>query len=82
MVRCVAAFSELTCAETAGVFRGVAGHFLRPLGAMLSAPIRAWWARGGRGGKGTPEVEGNGAQWLREWIGSILTPTAAASYTR
>ena len=81
MVR-VLFFSALACAETPRVFRGVAGHFLRPLGAMLGAHIRSWWVRGGRGGKGTPEVEGNGAQWLRGWIGSILTPTAAASYTR
>ena len=59
-----------------GKYRGVAGHYLRPLGAVLGAHIRAWWAQGATR-KDAPE--GNGAQWLRSAIGGILTPTAAAS---
>ncbi|PIL23527.1 hypothetical protein GSI_14839 [Ganoderma sinense ZZ0214-1] len=59
-----------------GALWGVAGHYLRPLGAVLGAHIRAWWAQGATR-KDAPE--GNGAQWLRSAIGGILTPTAATS---
>ena len=54
--------------------RGVASHFLRPLGAILGAHIRAWWVKGATR-KDAPE--GNGAHWLRSTMGSILTPSAA-----
>ncbi|TBU27017.1 hypothetical protein BD311DRAFT_666390 [Dichomitus squalens] len=57
-----------------GALWGVASHFLRPLGAMLGAHIRAWWRKGATR-KDAPE--GNVAQWLRSTIGSILTPSAA-----
>ncbi|KAI1788650.1 hypothetical protein LXA43DRAFT_1024467 [Ganoderma leucocontextum] len=59
-----------------GAVWGVAGYYLRPLGAVLGAHIRAWWAQGATR-KDAPE--GNGAQWLRSTIGSILTPSAAVS---
>lgn len=55
--------------------RGVASHFLRPLGAVLGLHFRAWWARGATRSKDAPEIEGNGVQWLRNWMASILTPT-------
>ncbi|RPD75479.1 hypothetical protein L226DRAFT_430841, partial [Lentinus tigrinus ALCF2SS1-7] len=55
-----------------GALWGVASHFLRPLGALVGAHIRSWWARGSPKGDAP---EGNGAQWLRNWMGSILTPT-------
>ncbi|KAI0642614.1 hypothetical protein C8Q79DRAFT_917273 [Trametes meyenii] len=65
-----------------GALWGVAGHFLRPLGAVLGTHIRAWWARGATRGKDVPEIEGNGVQWLRNWIGTILSagvPTVSHS---
>ncbi|KAI0742750.1 hypothetical protein C8Q80DRAFT_1108991 [Daedaleopsis nitida] len=62
-----------------GAVWGVASHFLRPFGALLGAHIRAWWARGGSRGNDAPE--GNGVQWLRSRMGSILTPTPAANNT-
>ncbi|EIW55309.1 uncharacterized protein TRAVEDRAFT_153692 [Trametes versicolor FP-101664 SS1] len=58
-----------------GALWGVASHFLRPLGAVLGLHFRAWWARGATRSKDAPEIEGNGVQWLRNWMASILTPT-------
>ncbi|KAI0731075.1 hypothetical protein C8Q76DRAFT_793173 [Earliella scabrosa] len=58
-----------------GALWGVASHFLRPFGALLGAHIRAWWARGGTRSGDAPE--GNGVQWLRNRVGSVLTPTPA-----
>ncbi|TFK84379.1 hypothetical protein K466DRAFT_496699 [Polyporus arcularius HHB13444] len=58
-----------------GALWGVASHFLRPLGALLGAHVRGWWAKGSRKSGDVPE--GNGAHWLRNWIGSILTPAPA-----
>ncbi|KAI0631048.1 hypothetical protein C8Q77DRAFT_1159762 [Trametes polyzona] len=58
-----------------GALWGVASHFLRPLGAVLGAHFRAWWARGAARGKDASEIEGDGVQWLRNWMGSILTPS-------
>ncbi|KAI0720734.1 hypothetical protein C8T65DRAFT_705617 [Cerioporus squamosus] len=60
-----------------GALWGVASHFLRPLGALLGAHIRGWWAKGSPKGRDAPE--GNGAHWLRNWIGTILTPAPATS---
>ncbi|KAI9063771.1 hypothetical protein FKP32DRAFT_1592182 [Trametes sanguinea] len=60
-----------------GALWGVASHFLRPLGTMLGAHIRAWWTRGDGRGKGSGESEGNGVQWLRSWLSSVLRPTSA-----
>ncbi|KAI0822978.1 hypothetical protein BC628DRAFT_1326056 [Trametes gibbosa] len=65
-----------------GALWGVASHFMRPLGAVLGAHIRTWWARGATRGKDVPEIEGNGVQWLRNWMGSILSasvPTVSSA---
>ncbi|KAI0764613.1 hypothetical protein BD413DRAFT_482542 [Trametes elegans] len=61
-----------------GALWGVAGHFLRPLGAVLGAHFRAWWARGATRSKDGSEVDGNGVQWLRNWMSSILSPPVSA----
>ncbi|KAI0760140.1 hypothetical protein C8Q74DRAFT_1319366 [Fomes fomentarius] len=58
-----------------GALWGVASHFLRPFGALLGAHVRAWWAKGGT--RSHDAAEGNGVQWLRNRVASILTPTAA-----
>ncbi|KAI0366787.1 hypothetical protein BV20DRAFT_619776 [Pilatotrama ljubarskyi] len=62
-----------------GALWGVASHFLRPLGALLGAHIRAWWSRGETRGKDAPDIEGNGVQWLRNWMASILSASVPST---
>ncbi|KAI0350834.1 hypothetical protein OH77DRAFT_992268 [Trametes cingulata] len=62
-----------------GALWGVASHFLRPLGALLGAHIRTWWSRGATRSKDAPEIEGNGVQWLRNWMASILSASVPST---
>ncbi|KAH9886463.1 hypothetical protein C8Q73DRAFT_748942 [Cubamyces lactineus] len=65
-----------------GALWGVASHFLRPLGVVLGAHFQAWWSRGATRSKDSPDSEGNGVQWLRNWMGSILSPSAPSLHVR
>ncbi|KAI0326161.1 hypothetical protein GY45DRAFT_1259545 [Cubamyces sp. BRFM 1775] len=63
------------------LLQGALCHFLRPFGAFLGAHFQAWWSRGARS-RDSPETEGNGVQWLRNWLGSILSPSAPGLHVR
>ncbi|OBZ67667.1 hypothetical protein A0H81_12358 [Grifola frondosa] len=61
-----------------GTLWAIVSLFLRPWWIALGSDIRSWWARGASR-NGSPEIEGHGVQWLRNWMSALLAGSVTGS---